>query len=77
MRLIPSKGKVMILIINGKEQEVACAMPSVAEVMKACGFPNRGVAVAVDNRVVRRSSWEDTRLIEGQSLTVIKAVCGG
>lgn len=67
----------MTLTINGKEQEFACVTPSVAEVMRACGFPERGIAVAVDNRVVRRSAWEETRVSEGQSLTVIKAVCGG
>jgi len=36
-----------------------------------------GIAVAIGNRVIRRSDWESTLLKEGIEITVISAVCGG
>lgn len=67
----------MTLTINGQSKTFDAAALTVAEAMAACGFPDKGVAVAIDNRVVRRGAWDETRLSDGQSLTVIKAVCGG
>jgi sulfur carrier protein len=37
----------------------------------------RGVAVAINDAVVPRSSWEDQRLAEGDQLLVIQATQGG
>lgn len=47
------------------------------DVIKACGFPDKGIAVAVNNRVIRRAEWNDTVVGNGDCLTVIQAVCGG
>lgn len=41
------------------------------------GFTGIGQAVAVNNRVVPRTDWDDMPLTEGMKLTVIRAVCGG
>ena len=40
-------------------------------------LPEKGVAVAVDNKMVPRTLWEQTPLKEGASVIVIKAACGG
>lgn len=37
----------------------------------------RGVAVALDGDVVPRSEWPATRLADGQSVEVLRAVQGG
>jgi sulfur carrier protein len=37
----------------------------------------RGVAVALDGEVVRRSDWESTKLAERQAIEVVRAVQGG
>ena len=67
----------MTLTINGQNKTFEAAAMTVAQAMAACGFPERGVAVAVDNKVVSRGAWGETRLSDGQTLTVIRAVCGG
>lgn len=41
------------------------------------GFSGKGQAVAVNNRVVPKTQWEETFLEEYMKITVIKAVCGG
>lgn len=40
-------------------------------------LPEKGVAVAVSNRLVPREQWEQTLLSEGMSVVIIKAACGG
>ena len=40
-------------------------------------LPERGVAVAVNGKMVPRELWEQTPLCEGQQIVVIKAACGG
>jgi len=40
-------------------------------------LPAKGVAIAIDNQLKPRSSWGDTLLQEGASITIIKAACGG
>ncbi|MGB2710485.1 MAG: sulfur carrier protein ThiS, partial [Conexibacter sp.] len=37
----------------------------------------RGVAVAVDREVVRRSAWETTELAPGAQVEVVTAIQGG
>jgi sulfur carrier protein len=37
----------------------------------------RGVAVALDGEIVPRGRWSTTRLAEGQSVEILRAVQGG
>lgn len=37
----------------------------------------KGVAIAVDNRIVPRDQWEATLLAEGSDIVIVKAFCGG
>ncbi len=37
----------------------------------------KGVAIAVDNRIVPRGQWEATLLTEGSDIVIVKAFCGG
>ena len=39
--------------------------------------PKQGVAIAVQNRMVPRSEWNEKVLQEGDNLVIIKAACGG
>lgn len=36
-----------------------------------------GIAVAIDNKVVKRDCWDSTIITNGINITVIHAVCGG
>lgn len=40
-------------------------------------LPGRGVAIAINNRVIPRGQWSDTFLAVNDSITVIKAAFGG
>ena len=41
------------------------------------GTPEKGIAIAVNNRMVPRIEWEKCVLHPNDSLVVIKAACGG
>ena len=40
-------------------------------------LPAAGVAVAVNNRMIPRTEWAQQLIHEGDSIVIIKAVCGG
>ena len=40
-------------------------------------LPALGIAMAVNNRLVPRTQWQEFLLQDGMSILVIKAVCGG
>lgn len=66
----------MKITLNGAEREIAQAS-SIAELLAALGLPERGIAVARNDTVVRRARYEQTVLCEGDRIEVIQAVAGG
>ncbi|GHC91970.1 thiamine biosynthesis protein ThiS [Nocardiopsis terrae] len=70
----------MELIINGRSRESAA--DTVAAVVRDLtssgdGEVPGGIAVAVNDEVVRRSAWADTELSAGDRVDVLTAVQGG
>lgn len=65
----------MIINVNEKQVEVADAT-TVAALLDSMGYPERGIAVAVDQAVLPRSHWATT-LSDGARLEVVTAVQGG
>ncbi|AEF34387.1 MAG: sulfur carrier protein ThiS [Mycolicibacter algericus] len=65
----------MIINVNEKQVEVAEAT-TVAALLASMGYPDRGIAVAVDQAVLPRSRWATT-LSDGARLEVVTAVQGG
>ncbi|MDD7811818.1 sulfur carrier protein ThiS [Mycobacterium sp. CSUR Q5927] len=65
----------MIINVNEKQVEVADAT-TVAALLVSMGYPERGIAVAVDQAVLPRSRWATT-LSDGARLEVVTAVQGG
>ena len=65
----------MIISINEKQVEVAEAT-TVATLLASMGYPERGIAVAMDQSVLPRSRWA-TALSDGARLEVVTAVQGG
>ena len=47
------------------------------ELSEELELPRQGVAVAVNNKMVPRTEWEQYALAEGMSVVIIKAACGG
>lgn len=67
----------MVVEINNHAVEVANDCDTLLKLLEQEGFSGQGKAVAVNNRVVKRSDWEATPLADGMKITVISAVCGG
>ncbi|MCM1109610.1 MAG: sulfur carrier protein ThiS [Clostridium sp.] len=67
----------MTIQINRRQTEVPQDCTSLLQLLEHKSLVQPGIAVAVDNKVVPRSSWAETPLRDGMSLTIIKAVCGG
>jgi sulfur carrier protein len=66
----------MIVMINGAAHEVADGT-TVAQAVPALTTATTGVAVAVNDEVVTRSSWETTTLSDSDRVEVLTAVQGG
>lgn len=66
----------MKVSINGEQHEIPDGL-SVAELLAHLQTPERGIAVAKNDRVVRRSTFEAERIGEGDRIEIIKAVAGG
>lgn len=65
----------MKITINNKEVETQSTHLGLLATELA--LPPQGVALAVNNRMVPRTVWEDTPVEEGMNIVIIKAVCGG
>lgn len=66
----------MRLWLNGAERELSDGA-SLADALSLIDVPATGVAVAVDDDVVPRTSWPGHRLHEGARIEVLTAVQGG
>ncbi len=65
----------MIVKINA-EDVVVDENVTVAALLQSLGYPDRGIAVAVDQAVLPRSRWATT-LSDGADIEVVTAVQGG
>jgi len=65
----------MIVVVNEQKVEVD-EHTTVAALLESLGFPDRGIAVAIDYAVLPRSDWA-TKLFNGARLEVVTAVQGG
>lgn len=67
----------MKILLNQKEVTVDSPETTVAKLVELKQLPSFGVAIAVNNKVVRKADWGSTVLHEGDNITLISAVCGG
>ena len=68
----------MKITVNNKTVDLAdCATVDMGAFLAGQGVPEKGVATALNGRVVRRDLWSGTILKDGDTITVIRAVCGG
>ncbi|HET9876376.1 MAG TPA: sulfur carrier protein ThiS [Mycobacterium sp.] len=65
----------MTIVVNEKQIEVDEAT-TVAALLTSMGYPDRGIAVAMDQAVLPRSGWA-RKLSDGARLEVVTAVQGG
>ncbi|MBV8861133.1 MAG: sulfur carrier protein ThiS [Mycobacterium sp.] len=65
----------MMIVVNSARLEVDDPT-TVAALLESLGYPDRGIAVALDQTVLPRSAWATT-LPDGAQLDVVTAVQGG
>lgn len=67
----------MIVLVNGKNTDVAsnCTLEKLCETIGIKA--NEPVAAAVGTDVIDRDMWSATLLKDGDSITIIRATCGG
>lgn len=66
----------MSITLNGKPHETA-GVQTVAELVEVLSVKANQVAVAVNGQVVRRVDWAETRVRDGDTVEVVRAVGGG
>ena len=66
----------MKLKVDSKETEVKDGC-TVAELASQLALPEKGIAIAVNNKMTPRTEWNERILQPNDSLVVIKAACGG
>ncbi|MFD4654332.1 sulfur carrier protein ThiS [Kitasatospora sp. NPDC058444] len=64
------------LTVNGESRRVS-ATTTLAEVVASISKANTGVAAALNEAVVPRSSWSGTALSSGDRIEILTAVQGG
>lgn len=68
----------MKLFVNQKEFNTDSATLTVEGLLKEIQVNTAtGIAVAVNNKVVRKTDRDSTLLNDGDNVTIITAVCGG
>lgn len=65
----------MNVTVNNKPVETDAS--NLKELALQLELPEKGVAVAVSNKMVPRSEWDNFAITEGVSIIVIRASCGG
>ncbi|MHB0927424.1 MAG: sulfur carrier protein ThiS [Candidatus Nanopelagicales bacterium] len=66
----------MQITINGRPRALDHAL-NVTELLSQLGYPDRGVAVAVDGVVVAKASWPSTIVTDSREIEIVTAVQGG
>lgn len=65
----------MKLKVNNKE--VTFNAHNLQQLLHQLAIPEKGIAVAVNKKLVRRELWQEQALNDGDDILIIKAVCGG
>lgn len=62
--------------VNGRSHDLPDGT-TVAQLLERLGTPASGIAVAKNDRVVRRSAFGDEAVNDGDRIEIIQAVSGG
>ncbi len=65
----------MKITVNNQERDTQSV--NLLQLAAELSLPAQGVAMAMNNRMIPRTSWADTPLAEGASIVIIQAACGG
>ncbi|MFI3318678.1 MAG: sulfur carrier protein ThiS [Rikenellaceae bacterium] len=65
----------MKLLLNN--QEVESSAKTLAELLSERDIETKGIAVALNRRVIARTAWAEQPISEGDSVVMVSAVYGG
>ena len=65
----------MNITVNNKATETQAA--TLAQLAEELSLPATGIAAAVNNKMIPHPQWTEHPIHEGDSVVIIKAVCGG
>ena len=66
----------MKVLVNGEHRDVADRL-SVDDLVTVLGIERRGLAIAVGDEVVPRSTWAERRLADGDHVEILTIAQGG
>lgn len=66
----------MKVLVNNKEVEIA-DRSTITRLTQFLQLPDKGVAIAVNNKMAPRTEWDNFILQENDHIVIIKAACGG
>jgi sulfur carrier protein len=64
-----------VIRVNGDPQEFIDE--SVDDLLRRLSIEPRGVAVAIDGEIVRKTEWSSMRIEDGNTIEIVTAVAGG
>lgn len=67
----------MSIVVNGEPRAEAPSSLAALCVAEGVDPARKGVAIALNGRVVRRDQWAATPLTEGDRVEIVRAVPGG
>jgi sulfur carrier protein len=62
--------------VNGEQRDFGLGT-TVGRLLRELGLRDTGIAVAVNDRVVRKAAFEEHALQDGDAVEIIRAVAGG
>lgn len=66
----------MKVLVNNKEVELA-AKSTITQLAQSLQLPNKGVAIAINNKMIPKTEWGNFLLQDNDHVVIIKAACGG
>ena len=66
----------MKVIVNKKQVEVERKV-NIYELLELLNVNPSHCAVAIGNKVIKKTQWSETQLKEADEITIINATCGG
>lgn len=67
----------MNIFVNNDPVTIDDSRSSISDLISFLELPDKGVAIGVNNKIVKAKDWTAFSLKEGDRVTVIKATYGG
>jgi sulfur carrier protein len=73
---VGAKSVLVKATVNGEQRDFDLGT-TVGRLLRDLGLRETGIAVAVNERIVRKASFEEHALADGDAVEIIRAVAGG